>query len=161
MTADIVIWIVAILCFVAGVVFLFVPIIPGTVIAYAGVLIFAIYHDFTRVSAAALVILGVIAGLGLIVDNLLNLIGARAFGASRAGLWGVFIGGIIGGFLFFPLGLLVGPFLGALLAEILGGRTKKEALKAGTGAFIGYLAGIAVKFVLWGIIVGWFLIKAV
>jgi len=47
------------------------------------------------------------------------------------------------------------------VAEILGGRTKKEALKAGTGAFIGYLAGIAGKLVLWGIIVGWFLIKAV
>lgn len=161
MTADILIWFVTILCFVAGVVFLFVPVIPGTVIAYVGVLIFAIYHDFAHFSATALVILGIIAGFGLIIDNLLNLLGARAFGASKAGLWGVFIGGIIGGFLFFPIGLLIGPFIGALLAEILVGRTKKEALKAGTGAFIGYLAGIAAKLVLWGIIVGWFLIKAV
>jgi uncharacterized protein YqgC (DUF456 family) len=161
MTVDIIIWLVTILCFIAGIVFLFLPPLPGTVIAYAGVLIFAIYHDFTHFSAPALVILGIIAGLGVIVDNLLNLIGARAFGASRAGLWGVFIGGIIGGLMFFPLGLLIGPFLGALLAEILGGRTKKEALKAGTGAFIGYLAGIAAKLFLWGIIVGWFLIKAV
>ena len=161
MTADIIIWFVTILCFVAGVVFLFVPVIPGTVIAYAGVLIFAIYYDFTHFSATALVILGIVASFGLIIDNLLNLIGAKAFGASKAGLWGVFIGGIIGGLLFFPVGLLIGPFIGALVAEILGGRTKKEALKAGTGAFIGYLAGIAAKLVLWGIIVGWFLIKAV
>ncbi len=159
--ADIIIWIITVLCFVAGVVFLFVPIIPGTVIAYAGVVIFAIYDDFAHFSAATLVILGIIAGLGLIIDNLLNLVGAKAFGASRAGLWGVFIGGIVGGFLLFPVGLLIGPFIGALVAEILGGRTRKEALKAGTGAFIGYLAGIAAKLVLWGLIVGWFLIKVV
>jgi len=160
MTADILIWAVTILCFVAGVVFLFIPPLPGTVVTYIGVLIFAIYHDFADFSVASLVIMGIIAGFGMIVDNLLNLLGARAFGASKAGLWGVFIGGIIGGFLFFPLGLLIGPFIGALIAEILSGRTRREALKAGTGAFIGYLAGIAAKLVLWGIIVGWFLIKA-
>jgi uncharacterized protein YqgC (DUF456 family) len=160
MTADIIVWFSAILCFVAGAIFLFVPVVPGTVLAYAGVLIFAIYDGFAHFSPTALVILGVIAGLGTIVDNLLNLVGARAFGASKAGLWGVFIGGIVGGILFFPVGLLIGPFLGALVAELLGGRTRKEALKAGTGAFVGYLAGIAAKTVLWSIIVVWFFIKA-
>ena len=160
MTVDIIIWLVTILCFIGGIVFLFLPPLPGTVIAYAGVLIFAIYHDFQHFSPTALVILGIIAVLGMFIDNLLNLIGARAFGASKAGLWGVFIGGIIGGLLFFPVGLLIGPFIGALVAEILRGRTKKEALKAGTGAFLGYVAGIGAKLILWGIIVGWFLIKA-
>ncbi len=161
MTVDILIWIATIICLIAGAVFVFLPVIPGTLIAYAGVLIFGIYDGFARISITTLVILGIIALAGTLIDNVLNFIGAKAFGASWAGLIGVLIGGILGGLLLFPVGLLIGPFVGALLAELIGGRTKREALKAGLGAFLGYLGGVFAKLAIWAVIAGWFLLKIV
>jgi len=83
----------------------------------------------------------VVALLGLILDFLVTLYASRKAGATRAGTVGALLGGIIG--LFFTLpGLLLGPFLGAVLAElIVSKRSLAEALKAGVGAGLGFLAG--------------------
>ena len=43
------------------------------------------------------------------------------------------------------LGILLGPFLGAYIAESTGGRDSKESLRAAFGSFIGFLAGTMMK----------------
>jgi len=74
------------------------------------------------------------------MDYLVSVYGAKRFGASWRGAVGAIIGGLIG--LFFNLpGILLGPFVGAALFELAGGRAWKEASRAGLGATLGLLAG--------------------
>jgi uncharacterized protein YqgC (DUF456 family) len=92
---------------------------------------------------ANLWILGILLGftlLSIAVDYLASMYGAKKLGATRRGIFGAVVGGIIG--LFFSLpGIILGPFLGALAFELAGGRHLKEAALAGVGAMLGLLGG--------------------
>jgi len=69
-----------------------------------------------------------------------NVYGAKRLGATWRGAAGAIIGGLVG--LFFNLpGILLGPFIGAMLFEMAGGREWKAASRAGVGATLGLLAG--------------------
>ena len=87
---------------------------------------------------------------GSIVDNITTMMGARRFGSSKAAMWGTLPGIIIGAF-FPPFGLIIGPFAGAFLAEILFARKNARASAAsGLGATLGYLAGVIAKLIIAG-----------
>ena len=121
------------------------PGIPGTPI----VLVVAIGHRLYFGTAGAnnwvLAILIVLTLLSVLFDYLASMFGAKKLGATWKGILGAMVGGLVG--LFFNLpGILLGPFLGALLFEFAGGRDFKPALKAGAGATIGLLAGAIGKF---------------
>ena len=98
---------------------------------------------------ASLWVLGILLGLTLLsitIDYLASMYGAKKLGASRRGIFGAVVGGIVG--LFFSLpGIILGPFLGALAFEIAGGRHLKEAALAGVGAMLGLLGGALGKLV--------------
>lgn len=95
-------------------------------------------------------ILSLLMIFGTIVDNITTLMGARRFGCSKAALWGTFIGVIVGAF-FPPFGLIVGPFAGAFLAEMIFARKDARAsATSGMGATLGYLAGVVAKFIIAG-----------
>ena len=49
-----------------------------------------------------------------------------------------------------PWGILFGPFAGAVIGELLGGKKSIDAFKAGIGAFIGFLLSVVVKMALCG-----------
>lgn len=83
------------------------------------------------------------AGITLL-DYYVPIWGTKRFGGSKAGTRGAMIGLVIGLFMG-PLGIIVGPFAGALLAEMVVGRPGPEALRAATGAFLGFLAGVLMK----------------
>jgi len=52
--------------------------------------------------------------------------------------------GLLAGLFIPPIGIIVGPFIGAVAGEMLAGN-KQNALKAGFGSFIGFIAGTVVK----------------
>ena len=90
-------------------------------------------------------ILVVLTVVALVFDFLAGWFGANKFGATWRGAMGAVLGGIIG--LFFGLpGIIIGPFVGATLLELSGGREWKPAAKAGLGATLGLFAGIVGKF---------------
>jgi hypothetical protein len=92
-----------------------------------------------------LAVLVVLTGLSLLLDFVASVLGAKKFGATWRGMVGALIGGVIG--LFFNLpGIILGPFLGAMLFEMIGGKEFKVAAKAGAGAVIGLLLGVIGKF---------------
>lgn len=108
------------------------------------VLIAAIGHKlYFRETGAGWLVLGILAGftaLSLVMDYLASVYGAKRLGATWRGATGAIVGGLIG--LFFSLpGVLIGPFLGALVFEMAGGRNLKESSRAGIGATLGLLAG--------------------
>lgn len=88
------------------------------------------------------VILAALMALGMTVDTLCSMAGAKKFGGSKAAMWGVLPGVIVGAF-FAPIGLFVGPFLGAFLAEVLIMRRELgKSTVSGVGATLGYIAGV-------------------
>lgn len=121
------------------------PGFPGTPL----VLVTAIIHRFCfglhGVSNLVLIILVVLTAVSVAFDFLAGMLGANKFGATWRGAVGAVVGGLVG--LFFSLpGIILGPFVGATLFELLGDRELKAALKAGLGATLGLFAGIIGKF---------------
>lgn len=127
-----------------GVVGCVFPGIPGTPLIFVA----AIAHRFIVGEAGAqtwvLVTLGIMALLALAADLVVSLYGAKRLGATRRGVIGAGIGGLVGLFLG-PLGIILGPFVGAFVFEFAGGRAWHDSAKAGAGATIGLLVGAVGK----------------
>lgn len=113
-----------------------IPLIPGIPLVFAGVLLHKLLFP-DGISWWLVATMGVMVGLAVLVEWLGGLLGARAFGAGRAGMAGALVGGIIG--LFFGLpGLILGPFAGAILSEALIARKPPaQAARAGIGVIVG------------------------
>jgi uncharacterized protein YqgC (DUF456 family) len=56
---------------------------------------------------------------------------------------------------------LLGPFIGALTFELLGGRKFKDATKAGAGATIGLFAGVLGKLACCGVMIVAFIVNVI
>ena len=80
------------------------------------------------------------------LDYLVPAWGTKRFGGSKYGVWGTTIGLVIGLF-FGPWGIVLGPFFGALTAELIGGKRSDEALRAAFGSFVGFLLDTLLKVI--------------
>jgi uncharacterized protein YqgC (DUF456 family) len=144
---DIFLLILAILCLIVGLPFCILPVIPGQIISWIALLLlkFTRFGDemsWTAVGVAALFVAAV-----TILDYVVPVWGTKKFGGTRAGVWGSAIGVIVGLF-YAPIGLIVGPFLGALIGELLVSRKSgKDSLKAAFGSFLGFLLGVGLKLI--------------
>ena len=119
-----------------------VPILPGPIIGYCGLL--ALIPTGRSPSAFMLVTMGILVAAVTVADYVVPAIGAKKFNCSRCGTVGCFFGTIIGLF-FVPFGILLGPFLGAVCGELIARKPFGAALKGGFGAFLGFLSGVFLK----------------
>ena len=145
----------ALLVMLLGLIGSILPGLPGTPL----VLLAAIGHRlyFGPASASNLV-LGVLTGLtviSLLLDFAATALGAKKFGATWRGAVGAVVGGLFGLLLVFP-GIILGPFIGALVFELLGGKEFRAAASAGAGATLGLLLGIIGKVALTVVMAGLF-----
>jgi uncharacterized protein YqgC (DUF456 family) len=133
-------WIGAVALIAVGFAGTVLPALPGVVAIFLGALLAAWLEHFERIGWPALLLLAVLMVLGLLVDALAAVIGARRVGASRAAIVGSLLGGLVG--LFFGLpGFLLGPFIGAVAGEYLQRRAAGQALRVGVGTWIGLAVG--------------------
>ena len=123
-----------------------IPAIPSTPVVFIAALGHKLYFGESSASVGVKLVLGLVMMFSLILDYVASLIGARKLGATWKGVVGALLGGMFG-LLLGPWGILIGPFVGALAFEMIGGRNFDEATKAGTGALLGILAGTLGKFV--------------
>jgi uncharacterized protein YqgC (DUF456 family) len=145
--AEIAALVVTILLFLVGLLGVFLPVIPGVMIAYAGLLLYAAVDGFQLFSPWVVILLGVLAVAGSLLDNLAGVYGAKKFGATKWGVWGA-VAGLLLGLFFGPFGIIIGPLFGALAGEMLGGREASAAARAGVGTLVGFLGGVFIKLLL-------------
>lgn len=161
MNTDTILYAAAAVMVLVGVVGTILPALPGVGLVFAGMLLAAWAGDFQQVGWMTLVVLGLLTAMALIVDFLAGLLGAKRLGASPHALWGAAIG-TLSGMLFFPIGLIIGPFAGALAGELLSGGTLRKATRVGLGAWLGFvfgtLAKIALCFAMLGVFAGGWLL---
>jgi uncharacterized protein YqgC (DUF456 family) len=135
----------ALLVMLTGLIGSLLPVLPGTPLILIAAIGHRLYFGDASASNLVLAILGTLMVVSLVFEFLASVLGAKKFGATWRGMAGAVIGGIIG--LFFSLpGIILGPFLGAMLFEMLGDKEFKKAAKAGLGATVGLLLGVVGKF---------------
>ncbi|WP_019397806.1 DUF456 domain-containing protein [Pseudoxanthomonas sp. GW2] len=128
----------------AGVV---LPALPGLPLVFAGMALAAWADGFIRISGWTLAALGLLTLLSIAIDIMAGAFGARRFGAGRMAVAGTTLGTVIG--LFFGLpGLLLGPFIGAVLGELWHTRHLPQAARVGAATWVGLLLGAALKLAL-------------
>jgi uncharacterized protein YqgC (DUF456 family) len=155
-----VLWVLAVVLVVVGLVGIVLPAIPGTILIFAGLWLAAWADDFTRVGAGTIVALGIVAAATYCVDIAMMALGMKRLGTSRRAMAGAAIGMTFGVFFGLP-GLILGPFVGAVLGELTAHSDLRRAGHAGVAAWIGFAIGSIVKvgfaFVMIGIfLAAWF-----
>jgi uncharacterized protein YqgC (DUF456 family) len=151
-------WMVlVILIMLAGLLGTLWPLLPDTPLIVAGAVLHHFLFGAHGASWTTILSLTVLMLISLALDFVSGSMGARYFGATRWGAVGGFLGAVAGIF-YGPLGLFVGPLAGVLLGELLGGKGLLPAGRSAWGTFLGTAAGIAGKFVIAVVMIGWFLV---
>jgi uncharacterized protein YqgC (DUF456 family) len=140
-------WLIAATLILAGLIGTVLPVLPGAVLVYLGLLLGAWIDGFERVGPLTIVILTLATALVYVIDFAAGSFGARHLGASPRAVWGAAIGTLVGLFFGIP-GILIGPFLGAVVGEYTAHRQIAKAGKAGAGTWLGLALGAAAKVAL-------------
>ena len=158
---DIALLIFGFILMLVGVLGSFLPVLPGPPISWVGLLLL----HLTEAIPQDWVFLGITATLALLVfglDYVIPAIGTKKFGGTKYGVIGTTLGLLVA--LFFPVlgpfGIIIWPFVGALVGELLNKADGKTATKAAFGSFLGFLTGTFMKFLIAVIFLGLFISKA-
>lgn len=135
------------------------PVLPGPPLSYLG-LLFLHFTTNYQFSTFFLITWGAIALAVFLLDQVIPVWGTKQFGGSKYGIWGSLIGLLIGLFFLPPLGILIGPFLGAVVGELIAGKRSSQALQSGVGSLLGFLAGTVVKLIVSGMMC-WYFMKEI
>ena len=139
--AEITGFVLTLLVMLVGLAGAVLPALPGTPVVFIAAVAHRLYFGDKGAAWWVLLALGLMTAFSLLLDFLATTFGAKKLGATWRGMVGAGLGAMLGLFVFPPWGLLLGPLVGAALAEMLGGREWREAGKAGVGATLGVLAG--------------------
>ena len=158
---DIVLLIFGFIFMLVGILGSFLPVLPGPTIGWIGLLLLyltkAVPDDWLFLGITLIIALTVFA-----LDYIIPAVGTKKFGGTKAGMLGTMIGLLVA--LFFPIlgpfGIIIWPFVGALVGELLNKADKKTATKAAFGSFIGFLTGTFLKFMVTIVYLGLFIMTA-
>ena len=174
---DIFLIILGAICLLLGFIGCVAPVLPGVPLSYVGLLLLH-FTDRVQFSWQFLTIWAVIVVVIQLLDYFIPAWGTKKFGGSKYGVWGSTIGLVVGLFMG-PWGIIIGPFLGAVVGELIyfnrhpqttlneteqslnNVEQKKNsnlnrALRAGLGSFIGLLTGTILKLICCGMMVFYF-----
>jgi uncharacterized protein YqgC (DUF456 family) len=142
-----------------GVIGAFLPVLPGPITGWIGLLML----HLTKVIPMDWTFLGITLGVAILIwgiDFIIPAWGTKKFGGSKYGIWGTILGLIIGLVFLGPLGIIVGPFLGAFVGELIHDSTdSKRAVKAAFGSLVGFMLSTGLKFLVSIIFLGLYITK--
>ncbi|VAW25205.1 probable membrane protein NMA1128 [hydrothermal vent metagenome] len=139
-----------------GIIGSFLPVLPGPLTSWLGLLIL----HLTSVVPMNWTFLGITLGIAVviwIIDYFIPAMGTKKFGGTRYGVIGTMVGLIIGILFLGPFGIIIGPFVGAYIGEMIQEKNSGKALKAAFGSFIGFLTSSFLKFIAATIFTGLFI----
>jgi uncharacterized protein YqgC (DUF456 family) len=137
-----------------------IPGFPGPPIVLLAAVGHRLWFAQHGIGATMFVCLLLLTLVSIALDFFASLYGAKKFGATWRGVLGAFVGGVVGIFFSLP-GIILGPFLGALIFELLGGRKLDKASRAGLGATLGVFAGVVGKCVICAMMIGLFTVDVI
>ena len=140
---------------IIGILGCILPMIPGPPLNYVGLLLLHFTSKY-QFSTKFLIVWLIITAVVYALDYVIPAWGTKKFGGSKAGVLGSVIGLFVGLFFFPPLGIIAGPFIGAIAGELLSGKDSAVALKSGFGSFIGFLLGTLLKLIVSGMMTWYF-----
>ena len=157
---DIFLLITGLLLVIIGIFGSFLPALPGPPLSWVGLLLLyltkSIPMDWWMLGITLFFAIGIV-----VLDYFIPIAGTKRYGGTKAGVWGTTIGLIVA--LIFPVlglfGIIIWPFIGALVGELLNKAGHKQAFKAAFGSFIGFITGTFLKFVVAVVFLGIFLWK--
>ena len=157
---------IIILAIAAGIIGLagsILPGLPGPPVRGVGMLLLYLWGsganaDGLPMSTIALVVWGVVVVVVSVIDYVVPMYFTKLTGGSKYAGRGAMIG-LFAGILLTPVGMILGSFLGAFIAEL--SWAKKDAasaLKAAFGSFLGFMLGTGIKtiaacLIMWQILV--------
>lgn len=140
---------VTILC-IAGIILLmggiagcFLPVLPGPPLCFLALLIQNV-NETPPFEKQFLWIWGGIAVTVTALDYVIPMYSTKKFGGSKFGIWGCGIG-LLGGIWLGPIGIIIGPLVGAFAGELINNLNPSRAFRSAMGSFIGFLAGTLLK----------------
>lgn len=154
---NVIVSIVGSILVVLGLVGCIIPALPGPPLSFIALLILAIAQGFAPPLTSQIIVIMLMATIVVtILDYIIPAVGAKKYGSSRWGIWGAILGMIVGIIYFPPLGMIIGAFLGAVVVEMLVGKSSREAMRAGWGVFMGTLFGTILKLIASGVMTYYF-----
>lgn len=158
---DVLLLILGLLLMFTGILGSFLPVLPGPPISWVGLLLLYL----TRAVPDDWWFLGITLGVALLVaamDYIIPVVGTKRYGGSKAGMIGTTVGLLVS--IVFPVlglaGIIIWPFIGAVVGELANKSDRQSALKAAFGSFIGFLTGTFLKFLVAVIYLGLYLREA-
>jgi uncharacterized protein YqgC (DUF456 family) len=149
---------VALLLMILGIIGSFLPILPGPLTSWAGLLVLH-FTEGVELSQTFLISTLLVAIFIYILDYIMPALGTKRFGGSRAGMIGTTLGLLVGILSPIPFSIIIGPFVGALIGEMIHRNDFDKALKAAFGSFLGFIASTFLKFIVAIIFLGFFIVK--
>ncbi|MBO7305140.1 MAG: DUF456 domain-containing protein [Bacteroidales bacterium] len=150
---ETIIEIIAVVLGLIGIIGCIIPIIPGLPLSYAGVLLmYFLCNTTNEISTQHIIIWLIITVVVSILDYVLQPYLTKLSGGSTLAVR-YSIAGMVAGMVFLPpIGIIIGPFIGALIAELLVNKKPfDESLLAAFGSFLGFLLSTGLKLVCAGL----------
>jgi hypothetical protein len=142
---TLVLGIIAVALALAGVAGCLLPVLPGPPLAFAGLVLQGLASGWNPFGWKTFLGMAFLMAVVTALDYVAFAAGAKRFGASKLGVW-CSVAGLLLGLLFFNvIGMFLGAFAGAVVGEMIAGRSRLDAVKAGVGVFIGTLFGMGFK----------------
>ena len=138
--------IIALIMGLVGLLGVFVPIVPGTILSFVG-LICVFCTTESTISIGTLILWGVVSLVVILLDYILPGYFSKLFGGTKAGITGATVGTIVGIFFGVP-GIIQGPLFGAIAGEMIVSKVPLErAFKVGMGSMLSFFVGTGIKLV--------------
>ena len=152
---DLVLYIISGILLLVGFIGCLLPVLPGIPISYLGIVILHLSSGI-EFSMNFLILWAIIVIAIQVLDYFIPIWGAKKFGGSKAGILGSTLGLIVGLF-FGPVGIILGPVLGAFVGELLAGKNHQIAIRAAFGSFLGFIVGTISKLVVAGFLIYYYI----
>lgn len=143
---EILLAVIAIVCGIVGILGAFIPVLPGLPLSLLGLFLiqWAGYADF---STTFFIVSSFVTIFLLILDYIAPIWMTKYFGGSKLASNASLAGMLIGTFFFPPFGMIVGPFVGAFIGELIEKKDLVQSFKVATVTFGAFLLGTGLKFI--------------